>query len=203
MGRWRNRNDRFQLRRRCIADGANFRWRAGNTQSGFSCIDFGEGDVADYAGFYPLYPSQGLDQSLDLPGPHSRRARLDGFVDVSTDISPRQPRGVKMMNEEGLEEYRVHEAIWRKIYDAVDVVFSDLQHQGMIGDEEYFVVEDDWGWNVVQTEIVISHLWPQIARRFQSILADFPDWAITMQESIRTNSPVWASIYSWTALKTN
>jgi len=108
-----------------------------------------------------------------------------------------------MMNEEGLEEYRVHEAIWRKIYDAVDVVFSDLQHQGMIGDEEYFVVEDDWGWNVVQTEIVISHLWPQIARRFQSILADFPDWAITMQESIRTNSPVWASIYSWTALKTN
>ena len=85
------------------------------------------------------------------------------------------------MDEEGLEEYRAHETIWQKIYDAVGAVFSDLQRQGMIGERDYFVVEDDWGWNIVQTEIVISHLWPQIARRFQSILADFPDWAITMQ----------------------
>lgn len=85
------------------------------------------------------------------------------------------------MDEDDPEEVRAHEAVWQKIYDAVDVVFSDLQHQGMIGEEEYFIVEDDWGWNIVQTEIVISHLWPQIARRFQSILTDFPDWAITMQ----------------------
>jgi len=85
------------------------------------------------------------------------------------------------MDEDDPEEIRIHEAIWQKIYDAVGAVFSDLQRQGMIGERDYFVVEDDWGWNIVQTEIVISHLWPQIARRFQSILADFPDWAITMQ----------------------
>lgn len=85
------------------------------------------------------------------------------------------------MDEDDPDEIRAHEAIWQKIYDAVGVVFSELQHQGMIGEEDYFVIDDDWGWNIVQTEIVISSLWPQIARRFQSILADFPDWVITMQ----------------------
>lgn len=85
------------------------------------------------------------------------------------------------MDEDDPEEIRIHEAIWQKIYDAVGAVFGDLQHQGIIGEEEYFVVEDDWGWNIVQTEIAISRLWPQVARRFQAILVDFPNWQITMQ----------------------
>jgi hypothetical protein len=75
----------------------------------------------------------------------------------------------------------IHEAIWQKLYDAVGAVFSELLQQGLIKEPDYFVVEDDWGWDIVQTEIVISSLWPQIARRFQSILSDFPDWRITMQ----------------------
>lgn len=31
------------------------------------------------------------------------------------------------MNDDDLEEYKAHEAIWQKIYDAVCVVFSELQ----------------------------------------------------------------------------
>ncbi len=85
-------------------------------------------------------------------------------------------------DENGLnEDEEAHELVWQKLYDEVGAVFSKFSRQGLIGEEEYFVVEDDWGWNIVQTEIAISHLWPQIARRFQAILADFPDWVITMQ----------------------
>lgn len=60
-------------------------------------------------------------------------------------------------------------------------MFNELQHQGIISDEDYFVVEDDLGWDIVETEIAFSSLWPEIARRFQLILADFPDWRVTMQ----------------------
>jgi len=85
------------------------------------------------------------------------------------------------MDDEDYKEIRAHEAVWKKLYDAVSDVFSEMLQQGMIREADYFVVEDDWGWDIVQTEIVISPLWPQIARRFQSILSDFPDWQITMQ----------------------
>jgi len=83
-----------------------------------------------------------------------------------------------------------HEYTWQKLYDAVELVFSELAQQGMIGEREYFIVEDDWGWNKVQTELVISSLWPQIARNFQLILADFPKWEITMQV-LRNKADGW------------
>lgn len=51
----------------------------------------------------------------------------------------------------------------------------------MLKERDYFVVEDDLGWDIVETELVFSPLWPRIARRFQLLLADFPDWRITMQ----------------------
>ncbi|MFX8437294.1 hypothetical protein ABTL87_19235, partial [Acinetobacter baumannii] len=62
---------------------------------GFPCIDFGEGNVANHAGFYSLYQSQSLDQSFDLSGSYSRRAGIGGFAGISADISFPWPRGVK------------------------------------------------------------------------------------------------------------
>lgn len=79
------------------------------------------------------------------------------------------------------EEERSHELIWQKLYQQVGAVFSEYLRQGLIGEEEYFVVPDDWGWSRLQTELVLSPLWPEFVRRFQLILVDFPDWWITMQ----------------------
>lgn len=93
------------------------------------------------------------------------------------------------MND-GIDSIRAHEAIWKKLHDEVAAVFNELSQQGIIGERDYFVVEDDWGWNIVQTELVISSLWPQIARRFQLILSDFPDWRITMQV-LRNKADGW------------
>ncbi len=45
------------------------------------------------------------------------------------------------MDEDDPEEIRAHEAVWKKLYDAVDAVFSDLMQQGLINERDYFVVE--------------------------------------------------------------
>lgn len=85
------------------------------------------------------------------------------------------------MDEGDPEDIRVHEAVWKRLYDEVGAVFSEFSRQGLIGEEEYFVVPDDWGWNRLQTELVLSPLWHEFVRRFQRILVDYPDWWITMQ----------------------
>lgn len=85
------------------------------------------------------------------------------------------------MDEGDPEDIRVHEAVWKRLYDEVGAVFSEFSRQGLIGEEEYFVVPGDWGWNRLQTELVLSPLWHEFVRRFQLILVDYPDWWITMQ----------------------
>ena len=80
-----------------------------------------------------------------------------------------------------LEAIRAHEAIWRTLHAPVVEVLREFCEQGMLKERDYFVVEDDLGWDIVETELVFSPLWPRIARSFQLLLADFSHWRITMQ----------------------
>ncbi|MBQ8105981.1 MAG: hypothetical protein IJ127_24265, partial [Afipia sp.] len=80
-----------------------------------------------------------------------------------------------------LEAIRAHEAIWRTLHAPVVEVLREFCEQGMLKERDYFVVEDDLGWDIVEIELVFSPLWPRIARSFQLLLADFSHWRITMQ----------------------
>ncbi len=85
------------------------------------------------------------------------------------------------MDEEYPEELRAHDAIWRKLFDEAEAILKDFARQRIIGESDYWLVDEDWGWDVLQIELPLSLAWPPIAKKLQLILAQYPDWRITIR----------------------
>ena len=85
------------------------------------------------------------------------------------------------MNQDSPEEDRQHEIIWRNLFDETEFLLKDFAHQGLIGSDDYWLVDEDWGWDVLQIELPLSLAWPPIAKKLQLILARYPDWRITIR----------------------
>jgi hypothetical protein len=85
------------------------------------------------------------------------------------------------MDQDSSEEDRQHEIIWRKLFDETELLLKDFAHQGLIGSDDYWLVDEDWGWDVLQIELPLSLAWPPIAKKLQLILARYADWRITIR----------------------
>jgi hypothetical protein len=74
-----------------------------------------------------------------------------------------------------------HERIWKKLFDEAEAILKDFAREGIISDSDYWLVNEDWGWDVVQIELPLSLAWPSIVKRLQLILARYPDWRVTVR----------------------
>ncbi len=86
-----------------------------------------------------------------------------------------------LMSDNDLEGIRAHEIIWKKLFDEAEAVLKDFAHEGIIGEKDYWLVDEDWGWDVLQIELPLSLAWPPIAKKLQLILERHPDWRITIR----------------------
>lgn len=72
-----------------------------------------------------------------------------------------------------------HERVWKNLFDETEAILKDFARQGLIGESDYWLVDEDWGWDVLQVELPLSLAWPPIAKKLQLILERHPDWRIT------------------------
>lgn len=74
-----------------------------------------------------------------------------------------------------------HERVWKNLFDETEAILKDFARQGLIGESDYWLVDEDWGWDVLQVELPLSLAWPPIAKKLQLILERHPDWRITIR----------------------
>lgn len=89
------------------------------------------------------------------------------------------------MSADDLEEERAHELIWKKLFDEIEALLKDFVHRGLIGLDNYWLVDEDWGWDVLQIELPLTAVWPALVGRLQDILVQYPDWRITVRVADR------------------
>ncbi len=88
---------------------------------------------------------------------------------------------MSLMSDNDPEEIRAHERVWKNLFDETEAILKDCARQGIIGETDYWLVNEDWGWDVLQVELPLSLAWPSIAKKLQLLLARYPDWRITIR----------------------
>jgi len=87
------------------------------------------------------------------------------------------------MSEDDLE--KAHERTWKRLCDEAEEILKDLVREGIIGDSDYWLVDEDWGWDVLQIELPLTLVWTSLAGRLQAILVRYPEWWITIRVADR------------------
>lgn len=90
-----------------------------------------------------------------------------------------------MAEDANLEQIRAHEIIWKKLYDKADAILKEYSSKYTIGDDGYWIVDDDWGWDILQIELTLDLLRSDVVKSLQRALAEFPDWTITLRADLR------------------
>jgi len=89
------------------------------------------------------------------------------------------------MSESHPNDQRSHQVVWKELFNETESLLKDFAYQGLIGLDDFWIVDEDWGWDVLQVELPLSLAWPPLAKKLQSILARYPDWRITIRLSGR------------------
>lgn len=89
------------------------------------------------------------------------------------------------MDADDSEEDQQHELIWRKLFDETETVLKDFAHRRLIGPDDYWLVDEDWGWNILQVELPLSQAWPALVRELQTLLSRYRDWRIAIRSADR------------------
>lgn len=81
---------------------------------------------------------------------------------------------------------------WQLLYDRVSRVLAAHGIENSIGEEDYFLVDDNYGWYRSQVEIHnLKMLRPEIVRELRSALSDLPAWEITVSVDIPGKERTW------------
>lgn len=67
------------------------------------------------------------------------------------------------------------------VFDEVEFILKDFVHRELIGPDDYWLVDEDWGWDVLQIELPLSLAWPALVRELQVVLLRYADWRITIR----------------------
>jgi hypothetical protein len=77
---------------------------------------------------------------------------------------------------------------WLTLYTAIKTLLD------LFGDQEndYWLVDDDWGWQVQQVEFQnLDLLRPEVIKSLQALLAGYPDWLITVRIGVPGKRGIW------------
>lgn len=81
---------------------------------------------------------------------------------------------------------------WRALYEAISILLSRFGRLYDNGKGDYWIVDDDWGWYVQKVELQnLDLLRPDVIKALQALLADYPDWLITVQVDVPDKTGIW------------
>lgn len=84
------------------------------------------------------------------------------------------------------------EKSWALLYGKIIELLSQFGREDALGKGDYLVVDDNYGWQRHTVEIHnLSVLTPDVARRLQRLLRDFPDWEIVLAIDVPGTENAW------------
>lgn len=86
----------------------------------------------------------------------------------------------------------IQEKQWLVLHDRITEVLDRFGRKDAFGKGDYWLVDDNWGWYRQQVEIQnLDLLKPQVVRRLQAVLAEYPDWDITVRVDVPGTEERW------------
>jgi hypothetical protein len=97
-------------------------------------------------------------------------------------------RGPKMAADESTEQTRV----WGVLYDQIRETLQQFGTENYLGDADYLIVDDNYGFYQHRIEIHKLHmLRPVVAKSLQTLLRQFPDWEIVIAVDMPGKEAAW------------
>lgn len=97
-----------------------------------------------------------------------------------------------MTSEPTIEEIRAHERIWQGLHDKATALLDTFGEKDYCGRADYWIVDDDWGWDVLQVEIQhLKMIRPIVISKLKQVLADYPGWHIAVRVDVPGTEKQW------------
>lgn len=95
-----------------------------------------------------------------------------------------------MTEETDLEAINAHERVWQGLYDKATEILNQFGIKDYRDGADYWIVDDDWGWDVLQLEFQnLKMLRPSIIKLLRGLLANYPEWMTIHVQSPEANAP--------------
>jgi hypothetical protein len=86
----------------------------------------------------------------------------------------------------------VQEAEWQVLHDRVTETLDRFGKKNAFGEGDYWLVDDNWGWRRHQVEVQnLNLLRPSVIKALQTLLADCPNWDITVRVDVPGKENEW------------
>jgi hypothetical protein len=90
------------------------------------------------------------------------------------------------------EKEAIQEAQWQALHDRITEVLDQFGSKNPFRKGDYWLVDDNWGWYRHQLEFQnLSLLQPHIIKSLQALLADYPNWDITVRIDVPGKENTW------------
>jgi hypothetical protein len=95
-----------------------------------------------------------------------------------------------MTKRDELQKMRAHQRVWQRLFRKVDTILGAHGQRGYRDGADYWIVDDDWGWDAVQVEMSnLDLLRNDLIDKLQTALRRDPDWRIMIGVYPREKSP--------------
>jgi hypothetical protein len=90
------------------------------------------------------------------------------------------------------KDTQAQEAAWQILHDKITEVLDRFGKKDAFGSGDYWLVDDNWGWERHQIEVQnLALLRPHAVKELQALLFDYPDWDMTVQVDVPGKRDEW------------
>jgi hypothetical protein len=91
-----------------------------------------------------------------------------------------------MSDEWTPDEIDAHQRVWKSLFDRASAALDAFGRKGYRDADDYWIVDDDLGWDVLQVELQDAILLRRdLVHALQALLVDYPAWIITLNVGLR------------------
>jgi hypothetical protein len=90
------------------------------------------------------------------------------------------------------DKERQQELEWKALHDRITATLDQFGQKDAFGKGDYWLLDENWGWRRQQLEFQnLSLFQPKIINLLRALLADFPDWDITIRVDVPGTEDAW------------
>lgn len=90
------------------------------------------------------------------------------------------------------ENELVQEAEWSRLHNLITEALDQFGKKNAFREGDYWLLDDNWGWRRHQLEVQnLELLRPHVIKALQALLADFPNWDMTVRVDVPGKEKVW------------
>ncbi len=90
------------------------------------------------------------------------------------------------------EDDAVQEQQWQALHDRITETLDRFGRKDPIRKGDYWLLDENWGWNRQQIEFQnLALLRPDIIHALRALLADLPDWDMTIRIDVPGTEESW------------